>query len=257
MAAISVTYTFLNGQTSDGPAVSQNFTDITTGLSDGTKDLTIGAFSASGTTTLSGRVATAGGALSSLYLNRFGSANAQTLITGTTQGAAIIEILANSGATVASYGVNIQWNSANSSFTTPIVATLKISNATKGASHTITDYAHILMDGSLPTVGDGRAYISDTASIATGSWFIYSTNTGASLFSGIVNCSAGVRTILSTANVTAAAPTDAELDAAFGEPATVGAGFIGVIDDNNDETAGILAFTDGEVWFYLLGTKAT
>jgi hypothetical protein len=45
MASPSVTYTFVNTQTSDGPAVSQNFSDLISALTDGTKDLTIAAVS--------------------------------------------------------------------------------------------------------------------------------------------------------------------------------------------------------------------
>ena len=59
------------------------------------------------------------------------------------------------------------------------------------------------------------------------------TVSGAASFtsSTAVNCStAGIRTIQSTDNVTEAAPTDAELDSAFGTPASLGRGFIGTID---------------------------
>lgn len=52
MAAPSVTYQFVNGQTSDGPQVSQNFTDIVNALTDGTSDVTIGTLTlAAGTAT--------------------------------------------------------------------------------------------------------------------------------------------------------------------------------------------------------------
>lgn len=50
MAAVTVTYTFVNSQTSDGPAVSQNFTDIVNGLGDGTKTITVGSLVANGVT---------------------------------------------------------------------------------------------------------------------------------------------------------------------------------------------------------------
>ena len=43
MAAPSVTYTFTNGTTANGTYVSANFTDLINALTDGTKDLTIGA----------------------------------------------------------------------------------------------------------------------------------------------------------------------------------------------------------------------
>lgn len=60
----------------------------------------------------------------------------------------------------------------------------------------------------------------------------------------------------STADVTALAPTASELTGAFGSPATVGAGFIGVINDAGLGLAGILVWSDGTNWLYTLGVKA-
>lgn len=60
---------------------------------------------------------------------------------------------------------------------------------------------------------------------------------------------------VSTANVTT--PTDAELDSAFGTPAVVGAGFIGVVNDNNGDTNVYFVFSTGTSWFFVTGTKAT
>jgi hypothetical protein len=56
MAGPSVTYTFTNATTADGTQVSQNFTDLINGLTDGTKDLNINALTAAGKTTLNGAV---------------------------------------------------------------------------------------------------------------------------------------------------------------------------------------------------------
>lgn len=61
---------------------------------------------------------------------------------------------------------------------------------------------------------------------------------------------------LSTANVSNP-PTDAELDAAFGTPAQVGAGFVSLVDDNGAGTAGYVVWSDGANWWYVGGTKAT
>lgn len=61
--------------------------------------------------------------------------------------------------------------------------------------------------------------------------------------------------VYSAANVTT--PTDAELDSAFGTPATVGAGFIGVVDDAGAGTNEYLCWSDGTNWFFATGTKAT
>lgn len=56
MAAPSYTYTLTNGTTADASQVTQNFTDILNGVSDGTKDLTISALTVGGTATLNGNV---------------------------------------------------------------------------------------------------------------------------------------------------------------------------------------------------------
>lgn len=54
MSAISVTYTFTNGTVSDGPQVSQNFSDLISGLSDGTKDLSMNAGTFAGNVNING-----------------------------------------------------------------------------------------------------------------------------------------------------------------------------------------------------------
>jgi hypothetical protein len=69
--------------------------------------------------------------------------------------------------------------------------------------------------------------------------------------SGIVDCSfGGIRTITATDNVDDIEPTDAQLDTAFGTPATVGEGFIGIIDDNNAETRVWLCVAVGSTWWH-------
>lgn len=76
--------------------------------------------------------------------------------------------------------------------------------------------------------------------------------------SGILNATnGGVRGKHSTANVTTPIPTDAELDSAFGTPATVGAGFTATLDDNGAGTAMYAVASDGTNWWYTLMTKAT
>lgn len=73
---------------------------------------------------------------------------------------------------------------------------------------------------------------------------------------GLCRFDAGLLTKQSVANVTAAAPTDAELDAAFGTPASLGRGFVATIDDNNDDTVSILVWTTDASWYYSIGVKA-
>lgn len=52
-------------------------------------------------------------------------------------------------------------------------------------------------------------------------------------------------------------PTDAELDSAFGTPASVGKGFFGVVNDNGAGTAEYWCWSDGTNWWFISGTKAT
>lgn len=54
MAYTSVTYTFVNGTTSDATKVNTNFTDIVNGLSDSTKDLAVNNVAVAGTVTVTG-----------------------------------------------------------------------------------------------------------------------------------------------------------------------------------------------------------
>lgn len=56
MAFPSVTYTFSNSTTADATQVNQNFQDIISGLSDGTKDLSISALTVAGNASFSGNV---------------------------------------------------------------------------------------------------------------------------------------------------------------------------------------------------------
>jgi len=53
------------------------------------------------------------------------------------------------------------------------------------------------------------------------------------------------------------APTDAEIETAFGTAANVGAGFCGVIDDAGAGTNLVLCISDGTNWFYTALTKAS
>lgn len=72
----------------------------------------------------------------------------------------------------------------------------------------------------------------------------------------VVNMSTGgIRTKISTADVSNP-PTDAELDSAFGTPATVGSGFVALVNDNNGGTNEYMVWSDGTNWFYTTGTKA-
>jgi len=52
-------------------------------------------------------------------------------------------------------------------------------------------------------------------------------------------------------------PTDAELDAIFGDPDEVGAGFTALVNDGGAGTAEYVVWSDGQNWWYAAGTKAT
>lgn len=54
MASPSVTYTFTNGNVADASQVNQNFTDLISSLTDGSKSINIDAITAAGTATLNG-----------------------------------------------------------------------------------------------------------------------------------------------------------------------------------------------------------
>ena len=72
----------------------------------------------------------------------------------------------------------------------------------------------------------------------------------------LTNHQAGLRTIYDESNVSNP-PTDAELDTAFGTPAALGSGFIGILDDNSDDTNCYICFTNDSSWWTIAGTKAT
>lgn len=58
----------------------------------------------------------------------------------------------------------------------------------------------------------------------------------------------------STANVSNP-PTGAELDGEFGTPATVGAGFLALLDDNGEDANVYLVLSNGTSWWYAALTK--
>ena len=99
-------------------------------------------------------------------------------------------------------------------------------------------------------------YMDTSIDVGTTKWAIYSLSTAPSLFTGLVQAAGGVATKQSVANVSNP-PTDAELDSAFGTPAVLGRGFIGLVDDNDDDTLSWLAWTSDASWYYApVGTKA-
>ena len=159
----------------------------------------------------------------------------------------------SSGATSTGYGFVALPKTASASYTMGLLVNYYSATQTKGTSSTITRFVDYY--SQLGTQATNNAVIADNSSFS-GNYFINSTSTRESLFSGIVAMSAGFRTKVSTAN-TANPPTDAELDSAFGQPATVGTGWVGILNDNAGGTAEYICWSDGTNWFYSTGTKAT
>jgi len=82
------------------------------------------------------------------------------------------------------------------------------------------------------------------------------THVGISTLTGnVLRGIGGVATQISTDNVVGT-PTIAELNAAFGTAADVGAGFLAMLDDNGGGTAVFLCCSDGINWHTVSLTKA-
>lgn len=175
-----------------------------------------------------------------------------SILAGTEQRGLHTGIVSSSAATNETTGYYSEVTTANSAFTTALRAQFYAANPSKGAASTITrDVAYFI---TTPNDGANNASIADNTGFS-GSYFINSTNTSASLISGILNASAGVRTKVSVANVSNP-PTNAELVSAFGAAATVGAGFIGIVNDNDAETNEWIVWSDGTSYWYIAGTAA-
>ena len=73
---------------------------------------------------------------------------------------------------------------------------------------------------------------------------------------GVVNFENGVRTKQAVNQVHDTAPTIGELTTSFGDPATLGRGFIGTVDDNDADTNFYLVAVSDGSFFYTKMTKA-
>lgn len=97
-------------------------------------------------------------------------------------------------------------------------------------SHTTIDNKLNIVDAQLPTAAE-KTILQNLASDGT------------------------IQIKISTANVSNP-PYDEELDSAFGTPATVGAGFLALLDDAGAGSAVYLVLSDGTSWWYEQLTKA-
>lgn len=200
-----------------------------------------------------GQVDIGGGGGSTTVMLTAGSSSATVQATTTGTAFGVNATHGSTANTTAIYGGDFAFTTGAGSYTSGIVADLRLRPIAKGASSTITRAFGLYVEDQ--TVGGtGNAAIADNASFS-GAFFLNSTSTNPSLLTGILNASAGVRTKYSTANVSAV-PTDAEFDSACGAPATVGAGFLCIVNDNNGGTAEYAAWTDGTNWMYVSGTLA-
>jgi len=72
---------------------------------------------------------------------------------------------------------------------------------------------------------------------------------------GSANSSIKVRE--TTTNLaTATTPLAAELTAAFGTPASLGRGFVAIVDENDADTNCFIVWTSDASWYWTMGTKA-
>lgn len=165
----------------------------------------------------------------------------------------LCQVLGNSSATVSLVGVYSGPRTAAAAHTVPYRAAFFADIITKGAGSTIT--RDISYYATTPSEGTNNASIADNVAFS-GNYFLNSTNTNPSVFSGILSSTAGLKTKLSTDNVSNP-PTEAQIITAFGTAATVGSGFIGIIDDTAGHTNEYLCWSDGTKWFYVTGTLAT
>jgi hypothetical protein len=82
-------------------------------------------------------------------------------------------------------------------------------------------------------------------------------STAAQTFTGQKTFTDGVNTKQAVTNVNDTTPTKAELTTAFGDPTTIGRGFVGTVDDNDGDTNGYIVWASDANYYFLKGTKAT
>lgn len=168
----------------------------------------------------------------------------------TTQYGILTNPTISSSATVGAYGIASEITFANASFTVPFAIQVAAAGVSAvGGTATITRAVGFF--GSTQTAGTNNANFADNIAF-TGNWFINSTSTNPSLFSGVVNASLGVRTKYATTDVSNP-PTAAELASACGTAAT---GLTCVVNDAGGGTLFWDVASDGTNWFYTLMTKA-
>jgi hypothetical protein len=116
------------------------------------------------------------------YFVRTGSTNAQTLMSGVTQGSLLCQVSGNASATTTVEAAKIQANTQATSFTCGVLRAAHLSTGV-GAGSTVT--RNMALSMVYPTLGTNNAAITDSPTTFTGNYFIYSAATSnPSLISG-------------------------------------------------------------------------
>lgn len=79
----------------------------------------------------------------------------------------------------------------------------------------------------------------------------------AQTFTGVKTFSDSIKVKQAVTNVNDTTPTAAELTTAFGNPATLGRGFVGTVDDADGDTNGYIVWCSDASFYFVKGTKAT
>lgn len=172
MAFPSVTYTFANSTASDGPNVSQNFSDLVNGLSDGTKDLSMNAATFAGTLTANGNVVLGNSSsdtltvTASLGSHLVPSANVTYDLGSSTLGMKLV-YLGGTGAFTVALKASASLG-ANYTFTFPLAVPTFANTTflTQDTAGVVTNTARIVMGriGSMATILTGGGFTAARAS---------------------------------------------------------------------------------------------
>ena len=145
-----------------------------------------------------------------------------------------------------------------------LVDPLIVSKGGSGAA-TFTDHSILLGSGTdaftaLGAATNGQLPIGSTGNDPVLATLVEGSNVSITNGAGSITIAANIdkfRVQLDATDVSDP-PTDDELDSIFGDPTTVGAGFIGIIDDNDAGGDVYFCYTTGtaDEWFYVKGTKA-
>ena len=135
-----------------------------------------------------------------------------------------------------------------------VTATTSIDATTIVSSGDGTNSAPTHSFSSDTNTGMYRAGANSLGLTAGGTQRLLLNSSGATV-TGALTATTGIVNVQSVVDFSSP-PTDAELDSAFGTPATVGRGFIATIVDADGDTAGWTVWASDASWYYIAGTKA-